>query len=123
MLQVAALWLPLAAAASAVTGIAVAAYRRRALTATALGTALGGAFLALTIEIGRRLTLAHLPEDAHHPATSTAYDALTTTLRTVSWLLVALGLTVALTCHLVRRRRASATPAPDPAQERTRARA
>ncbi|MDH6630663.1 hypothetical protein M2271_008524, partial [Streptomyces sp. LBL] len=129
VLDVAAFWLPVTAAVLAVAGIAVAACRRRAVTATALGTALGGALLALAVAIGRRLTLADLADPAHRPAAGAIYDALTATLRTVSWLLVALGLTVALTCwltgrygHLVRRRRASAAPTADPAQPPTRAR-
>lgn len=133
VLDVAGFWLPVTAAVLAVAGIAVAACRRRALTATALGTALGGAFLGLTVAVGRRLTLADLPDPAHHPAAGAVYDALTAGLRTVSWLLVAVGLTVALTCWLSgrygylllfrRRLRASAAPAADPAQRPTRARA
>ncbi|WP_405616526.1 hypothetical protein [Streptomyces sp. NBC_00076] len=130
VLDVAGFWLPVTAAVLAVTGIAVAACRRRAVTATALGTALGGAFLGLAVAIGRRLTLADLPDPAHRPAAGAIYDALTATLRTVSWLLVALGLTVALTCWLTgrhgpvaRRRRASAATAPDPARRPTRVRA
>lgn len=127
VLEVAGFWLPVSAAVLAAAGIAVAACRRRAVTATALGTALGGAFLALAVAIGRRLTLADIGEAAHRPAAGAIYDALTQTLRTVSWLLVVLGLTVALACrlteYLARRRRASAAPAADPAQEPTRARA
>ncbi|WP_327594225.1 hypothetical protein [Streptomyces chartreusis] len=126
VLEVAGFWLPVSAAVLAAAGIAVAACRRRAVTATALGTALGGAFLALAVAIGRRLTLADIGEAAHRPAAGAIYDALTQTLRTVSWLLVVLGLTVALVCRftefLARRRRASAAPAADPAQEPTRAR-
>ncbi|MFJ4368516.1 hypothetical protein ACIP4S_30795 [Streptomyces chartreusis] len=126
VLEVAGFWLPVSAAVLAPAGIAVAACRRRAVTATALGTALGGAFLALAVAIGRRLTLADIGEAAHRPAAGAIYDALTLTLRTVSWLLVVLGLTVALVCrlteYLARRRRASAAPAADPAQEPTRAR-
>ncbi|MEU8751790.1 hypothetical protein [Streptomyces chartreusis] len=126
VLEVAGFWLPVSAAVLAAAGIAVAACRRRAVTATALGTALGGALLALAVAIGRRLTLADIGEAAHRPAAGAIYDALTQTLRTVSWLLVALGLTVALACrlteYLARRRRASAAPAADPAQEPTRAR-
>ncbi|MGW6788932.1 hypothetical protein [Streptomyces chartreusis] len=126
VLEVAGFWLPVSAAVLATAGIAVAACRRRAITATALGTALGGAFLALAVAIGRRLTLADIGEAAHRPAAGAIYDALTLTLRTVSWLLVVLGLTVALVCrlteYLARRRRASAAPAADPAQEPTRAR-
>ncbi|MFE9440456.1 hypothetical protein ACFYO2_15845 [Streptomyces sp. NPDC006602] len=133
MLDIAGFWLPVTAGVLAVAGIAVAACRRRAVTATALGTALGGALLGLAVAVGRRLTVAGLPDPALHPAAGAVYDALTATLRTVSWLLVAVGLTVALICWLSgrygylllfrRRPRASAAPAADPAQRQTRARA
>ncbi|MFF4505498.1 hypothetical protein [Streptomyces sp. NPDC001401] len=103
VLEVAGFWLPVLAVVFAVAGIAVAACRRRAVTATGLGTALGGALLALAVTIGRRLTLADLPEEAHQPAAGAVYDALTATLRQVSWLLVVLGLTVALTAWLTGR--------------------
>ncbi|MFE1461088.1 MULTISPECIES: hypothetical protein [Streptomyces] len=126
VLEVAGLWLPVAAGVLAVAGIAVAACRRRAVTATALGTALGGALLGLAVSLGRRLTLADLPEAAHRPAAGAVYDALTGPLRSVAWSLVALGLAVALaarlTGHLSRRRRRTAGPATDPAHRPTRAR-
>lgn len=126
VLEVAGFWLPVSTAALATTGVALAVCRRRAITATALGTALGGAFLLLAVAIGRRLTLADLPQAAHRPAAGAVYDALTGTLRTVSWLLIALGLAVALGCRLMRtlarHRRASAARAADPAPGRTRAR-
>ena len=96
VLEVAGFWLPVTAAALAVAGIAVAACRRRALTATALGTALGGALLGLAVAVGRHLTLTDLPDPVHRPAAGAVYDALTATLRQASWLLVAVGLTVAL---------------------------
>ncbi|MGW3187105.1 hypothetical protein ACWDBT_04480 [Streptomyces ardesiacus] len=121
MLDVAAFWLPLAAVVFAVTGIAVAARRRRALAAAGLGTALGGALLALAVVAGRRLTVTELPGPVDGPAAGAVYDALTETLRTVSWLLVALGLTVALTAWLTARyrrrppRRPPAEPATEPA--------
>ncbi|WP_460067800.1 hypothetical protein [Streptomyces sp. YKOK-I1] len=132
VLDVAGFWLPFAAVVLATGGIAVAACRRRAITATALGTALGGAFLGLAVAIGRRLTLADLPDAAHRPAAAAVYDALTTTLRSAAWLLLAVGLTVAgatwLTgylraARLLRLRRASAAPAAAPPPEPTRARA
>ncbi|WP_404793200.1 hypothetical protein [Streptomyces tendae] len=103
VLDVAAFWLPLAAVAFAVTGIAVAACRRRAVTAAGIGTALGGALLALAVLVGRRLTVAELPGPVDGPAAGAVYDALTETLRTASWLLVALGLTVALASWLTGR--------------------
>ncbi|MEU3889331.1 hypothetical protein [Streptomyces sp. NPDC029041] len=133
VLDTAALWLPLAAAVLAVAGIAVAACRRRAVTALGLGTALGGALLVLTVAIGRRLTLADLPDALHRPAAGAVYDALTATLRTVSWLLCVLGLAVAACAWITgrygprlagrRRARGSAVPAADPVPEPTRGRA
>ncbi|MER7188745.1 hypothetical protein [Streptomyces flaveolus] len=130
VLDVAAFWLPLAAVVFAVAGIALAACRRRALTATVLGTAVGGVLLALAVLVGRRLTLAELPGAVDGPAAGAVYDALTATLRTASWLLVGLGLTVAAASwltgrygHLLRRRRPPAGPAVEPAPSRsTRAR-
>ncbi|WP_426569113.1 hypothetical protein [Streptomyces canus] len=110
VLDLAALWLPLAAVALAVTGITVAACRRRALTATALGTALGGAFLALAVLLGRHLTLADLPDQSHRPAAAAVYDALTATLRTASWALLALGAAVAAGVWLARRVRVRRFP-------------
>jgi hypothetical protein len=131
VLEVAGFWLPVAAVVFAVTGIALAVRRRRAVVATALGTALGGALLALAVTVGRGLTLAGLPAGTPHAAAGAVYDTLTATLRTVSWLLLGLGLVVALVTLLlrvprrprpVRRRRGSAAPAPAPAPEPTRAR-
>jgi hypothetical protein len=130
MLEVAAFWLPSAAVACAVAGIALATRRRRALTATALGTALGGALLALAVAVGRRLTLSDVPADVSRPAAGAVYDALTASLRTASWLLLALGLAVAgaawlsgRCAPLAQRRQASAAPAPAPEPRPTRARA
>ncbi|MFR0358840.1 hypothetical protein [Streptomyces sediminimaris] len=129
VLEVAGFWLPVTAVVLAVAGIAVATCRRRAVTATALGTALGGALLALAVTVGRSLTLADLPDDGHQPAAGAVYDALTATLREASWLLVALGLAVALTTWLTTRRalrprrpRAPSAPAPDPARRPPRVR-
>ncbi|WP_030955803.1 hypothetical protein [Streptomyces sp. NRRL S-481] len=133
VLDTAAFWLPPAAAVFAVAGITVAACRRRAVTALGLGTALGGGLLVLAVAIGRRLTLADLSDPLHRPAAGAVYDALTASLRTVSWLLLTLGLTVALASWLTGRygprsaaRRcapASAAPAADPAPEPRRDRA
>lgn len=118
VLDVAARWLPCAAVVFAVGGIATAACRRRAVTATGLGTALGGALLVLAVAAGRRLTLSGLPVPPHRLAVGAVYDALTATLRTASWSLVAIGLAVALasrlTGPLLRRRTRAPVPAPAP---------
>jgi hypothetical protein len=114
LLELAGFWLPVTAVTLAAAGITVAVQRRRAVIATALGTALGGGLLALALAIGRHFTLAGLPREVSHPAVAAIYDALTGTLNTCAWLLLALGTTVAaaarLTQHprlarLIRRRR------------------
>ncbi|GAA2445906.1 hypothetical protein [Streptomyces glaucus] len=126
VLEVAARWLPAATVVFAAAGIAVAACRRRAVAAAGLGTALGGALLALAVAVGRRLTLADLAGEIGRPAAGAVYDALTATLRTVSWLLVVLGLAVALLSWLTarpgpfahRRRPGSPDPGSRPARAR-----
>ncbi|MDX3153828.1 hypothetical protein PV413_41215, partial [Streptomyces scabiei] len=127
VLEIAAFWLPVGALALAAGGILVATQRRRAVCATGLGAALGGALLGVAVALGRHLTLADLPPDVSPAAAGAVYDALTATLRSVTWGLLGLGTTVAaiawLTDRLVRRRRASATPPPAPAEEPTRVRA
>ncbi|MEV5882407.1 hypothetical protein AB0L74_06740 [Streptomyces sp. NPDC052020] len=123
VLDIAGRWLPCAAVAFALAGIAAATCRRRAITATGLGTALGGALLLLAVAVGRRLTLTALPGPPRRPAAAAVYDALTATLRTASWLLIALGLAVALASWLTGlflRRRAPVSggpPAPSSAAE------
>ncbi|MFD5078808.1 hypothetical protein [Streptomyces sp. NPDC058371] len=127
VLEFAGFWLPVATVVLAVAGVLVAVCRRRAVVATGLGTALGAGLLAVAIAVGRRLTLAGLPSDVSHAAAGAIYDTLTTTLRSVSWLLLGLGLVVALgallTERIARLRRASAVPTPAPAEEPTQVRA
>ncbi|MBD9724542.1 hypothetical protein PV755_03270 [Streptomyces caniscabiei] len=127
VLEIAAFWLPVGALALAAGGVLVATQRRRAVCATGLGAALGGALLGVAVALGRHLTLADLPPDVSPAAAGAVYDALTATLRTVTWGLVLLGTSVAgaawLTGRLVRHRRASAAPPPAPSEEPTRARA
>ena len=105
MLEVAGFWLPVMAVTLAAAGISVAVRRRRAVIATGLGTALGGALLALALAVGRRLTLARLPREVSHSAIGAIYDALTDTLHTCAWLLLALGTTVAVAARLARHLR------------------
>jgi hypothetical protein len=127
VLEIAAFWLPVGALALAAGGILVATQRRRAVCATGLGAALGGALLGVAVALGRHLTLADLPPDVSPAAAGAVYDALTATLRSVTWGLLGLGTTVAVTAwltdRLVRRRRASAAPPPAPAEDPTRVRA
>ncbi|MBJ3805795.1 hypothetical protein JGB26_01420 [Streptomyces flavofungini] len=103
MLQVAGLWLPVAAVLLAVGGILLAVRRRRAVTATALGAALGAGVLAAAVAVGRGLTLDDLPPDVSRAAAGAVYDALTDTLRTAAWVIVGVGLVVALGAWLSGR--------------------
>jgi hypothetical protein len=105
VLEFAGFWLPVTAVTLAAAGITVAVRRRRAVIATALGTALGGALLALALAIGRHFTLAGLPREVSHPAVGAIYDALTGTLNTCAWLLLALGTTVAAAARLTQHPR------------------
>ncbi|MEU1597562.1 hypothetical protein ABZ468_33135 [Streptomyces sp. NPDC005708] len=127
VLEITGFWLPVAAVVSAVAGILVSVCRRRAVLATGLGTALGAALLAIAIAVGRRMTLRDLPADVSHPAAGAVYDALTETLRMAAWVLMALGLTVALAAWLTglyaRRRRASEAPPQAATEEPTQVRA
>ena len=126
VLEIAGFWFPLAAVTLAVGGILLAVRRRQAVTATALGMALGAALLAIATVVGRALTLSDLPPNVSRAAAGAVYDALTSTLRTATWFILVLGLTVAATAwvtdHCVRRRAASAAPGPAPAPAPTRAR-
>lgn len=110
MLQVAGLWLPVAAVLLAVAGIFLAVHRRRAVIRTALGAALAGAVLALAVMVGRGLTLDDLPKDVSRPAAEAVYDALTSSLSVAGWVILGVGLAAALAAWLLRRRAAPAPP-------------
>ncbi|MGW7272334.1 hypothetical protein ACWGH5_17615 [Streptomyces sp. NPDC054864] len=110
MLQVAGLWLPVAAVILAVAGIFLAVHRRRAVIRTALGAALAGAVLAVAVMVGRGLTLDDLPKDVSRPAAEAVYDALTLTLSVAGWVILGVGLVVALAAWLLRRRPSPAPP-------------
>ncbi|MEU6995855.1 hypothetical protein ABZ953_35035 [Streptomyces sp. NPDC046465] len=106
-LQVAGVWPAVAAAVLAVAGVLLAARRRRALLATALGMALGAAALLAAVAIGRAATLDDLPSDLSRNAAGAVYDALTQTLRVTAWIIVAATLVIALVTWLFPRLRRS----------------
>ncbi|WP_372350450.1 hypothetical protein [Streptomyces sp. KL116D] len=103
MLQVAGLWLPLAAVVFAVAGLALAVRRRTAVTWTALGAALGAAALLLALTIARSLTLDDLSTASDKAAAGAVYDALTSSMRTASWVIVGVAAAVALASWLTGR--------------------
>lgn len=105
MLQIAGVWLPVLTVALAATAIAVAVRRRRAVLATGLGLAVGAGLLWAAVVLCRRLTLDDLPADIDRAAAEAVYDALTAFLRTTVWVVLAVGLAVALAAWLTGRLR------------------
>ncbi|MFD7629394.1 hypothetical protein ACFV7Q_25775 [Streptomyces sp. NPDC059851] len=105
MLQIAGVWLPVLTVLLAVTAVAVAVNRRRAVAATGLGLAFGAVLLGGAVSVCRRLTLDDLPADIDRAAAGAVYDALTAFLRTTTWVVLAIGLAVAITAWLAGRRR------------------
>lgn len=112
MLQMAGLWLPAAAVLLAVAGICLAVHRRRAIIRTALGAALGGAVLGVAVMVGRGVTLDDLPKDVSRAAAGAVYDALTSSLSVAAWVILGVGLAVALAAWLLRRRRSAGRSSP-----------
>ncbi|WP_327655920.1 hypothetical protein [Streptomyces sp. NBC_00483] len=100
--QLAGPWLPLAAVVCAVAGLALARRRRPALALTALGAALGAAALLIALPLARALTLEDISDAANKAATAAVYDALTSPMRTASWVILAVGVVVALAVWLGR---------------------
>ncbi|MEU5810347.1 hypothetical protein [Streptomyces sp. NPDC047718] len=105
MLQIAGVWLPVLTLLLALTAIAVAVNRRRAVAATGLGLAFGAVLLGIAVSVCRRLTLDDLPADVDRAAAGAVYDALTAFLRTTAWVVLAVGLVVALIAWVTGRGR------------------
>ncbi len=103
LLQVMGLWLPVASAVFAVGGILLAVHRRRAVTATAAGMALGAGLLLAAIAEGRGLALGDLPPDVSRASAGAVYDTLTHTLWITSWTIFTTGACVALLTWRARR--------------------
>ncbi|MFJ9341487.1 hypothetical protein ACIRP0_19610 [Streptomyces sp. NPDC101733] len=105
MLQIAGVWLPVLTVVLALAAVALAVRRRRAVLATGLGLAVGAVLLWITVSLCRGLTLDDLPADIDRKAAGAVYDALTAFLRTTAWVVLALGLAVALSAWLMGRLR------------------
>jgi hypothetical protein len=104
VLQVMGVWLPVASMLFAVGGILLAVRRRRAVTATAAGMALGAGVLLAAIAAVRGLALGDLPPDVSRASAGAVFDALTRTLWLTAWMIFATGACVVLLTWLGRRR-------------------
>ncbi|WP_455356186.1 hypothetical protein [Streptomyces sp. SYSU K217416] len=105
MLQIAGVWLPVLTLLLASGAVAVAVRRHRAPAATGLGLAAGAALLWAGVAAGRRLSLDDLPPDVDRRTAGAVYDALTGFLRTTAWMVLALGLALALGTWIATRLR------------------
>ncbi|MFI1014651.1 hypothetical protein [Streptomyces sp. NPDC020965] len=113
-LQVAGVWLPVATLLLAIAALLLARRRGPALIGLGLALAVGGLLLRLTVVVGRAFALDDLPADVDHAAAGAVFDALTATLRVVSWWLVGVGAAVAVVTWWSRRGgRAPANPPPE----------
>ncbi|MCX4824498.1 hypothetical protein OG883_32515 [Streptomyces sp. NBC_01142] len=105
VLRIAGPWLPVATLLLAAGGVLLAVHRGRALIGIGLALAVGGVLLRITVAVVRGPALDDLPPDVDRAAAGAAYDALTATLRTTAWWLLAVGLALALAAWLLDRRR------------------
>ncbi|MDJ0461937.1 hypothetical protein [Streptomyces sp. H27-C3] len=114
-LEIAGIWLPIATLLLTATALLLAVRRLRALTALGLALAVGAILLGITVAVARGITLDDLPPDVDRPAAGAVYDALTATLRTTMWVVLAAGLVLAAAAWLtarLRTRRSEPRPVP-----------
>ncbi|MFI9580674.1 hypothetical protein ACIHCQ_02250 [Streptomyces sp. NPDC052236] len=99
-LRIAGVWLPpvtlVLAACAVLPAVRTTGRVRRALVGLGLALTAGAVLLHTAIRAGRRLVLADLPPDMDRPAAGAVYEALTATLRTTAWWVLAAGLALAL---------------------------
>ncbi|WP_327324931.1 hypothetical protein OG735_22270 [Streptomyces sp. NBC_01210] len=104
-LRIAGPWLPVATVLIAAGGVLLAVRRMRALVGLGLALAAGAVLLRIAVSVWRGLAPDDLPPDVDRPAAAAVYDALTATLRTTAWWVLAAGLALALAAWLADRRR------------------
>ncbi|MEY9964240.1 hypothetical protein ABIA33_002282 [Streptacidiphilus sp. MAP12-16] len=93
-------WLPLITVLIAAGGVWLAARRRRALVAAALGVAVGMLVLGIGLAAARHIYLTHLPQSVSQPAAAAIFDQLVFFLRHTIRAVGVLGLVVALGAYL-----------------------
>ncbi|MFD8965995.1 hypothetical protein ACFV0C_13520 [Streptomyces sp. NPDC059568] len=95
----------------AAAALLLAVRRRRALIGTGLAFAAGAVVLAVVVAVARATSLGNLPDNGDRSAAAAIYDALTASLRTTAWWVLATGLALAALAWLMgRRRRAPPVP-------------
>ena len=105
LLQFAGNWLPLTGLVLALIGVLLAARRRRALVALALGVAGAALVLLIGISLFRGFYLSGLPDSVSAPAAAAVYDALVRFLRSAARTVIVLGVVLGLAAWLSGRGR------------------
>ncbi|MEV0966355.1 hypothetical protein AB0J25_27875 [Streptomyces sp. NPDC049910] len=100
MLQLAGTWLPVVGVVLIAAGVLLAAHRRKALVAAALGVAVATALLGGGLTVFRLIYLDSLPQGVSQPAAEAVFDALVRFLRSTIRNIVMLGVVVALAAWL-----------------------
>ncbi|MFE4825978.1 hypothetical protein [Streptomyces sp. NPDC056672] len=97
--------------AAAALLLSVRRRRHRALTGVGLAFAAGAVVLGVVVAVARTTSLGNLPDNGDRSAAAAIYDALTASLRTAAWWILAAGLALAAIGWLMgRRRRAPPVP-------------
>lgn len=109
-LQTAGLGLPVATVLVAAGAVLLVVRRGRALIGVGIALAVGGVLLRIMVAVARGPALEDLPPDVDREAAGVVYDALTGTLRTTAWWLLAAGLALALATWLLARRQRAQAP-------------
>ncbi|AXG82605.1 hypothetical protein DVK44_14970 [Streptomyces paludis] len=113
-LRTAGIWPAVGTVVLAAVALLLAADRRRALIRVGAAFTAGAALLVIAVAVARGSVLADLPNNGDRSAARALYDALTVSLRTAAWSVLAAGPALALGAWLTGRRRAPRHPAPPP---------
>jgi len=100
LLQLAGLWLPVAAVLLVAGGVLLSGHRRRALIAASLCFAFTTLLLGVALTIFRVMYLDSLPLGVSPPTAESVYNTLTRFLRTSVRVVVALGVVIAVAAWL-----------------------
>lgn len=100
LLQLIGFWLPVISVVLIAGGVLLAAHRRKALVAGALGFAFAVGLLGVVLTVFRTVYLDALPSGVSQPAAESVYDTLVRFLRTSVRVAVVLGVVVALAAWL-----------------------
>lgn len=104
-LRAAGIWPAVGTVALAAAAVLLAPHRFRALTGVGLACAAGAGSLVIAVTVARGTVLRGLADNGDRSAAGVVYNALTGSLRTTAWCLLAAGLVLAAAAWLTGRLR------------------